>query len=46
MSPATNLPETMSSGGVPETKDLLDHYMHLRFLELADDPRLAARYRR
>lgn len=35
-----------TSFGVPETKDLLDRYMQLRFLELADDPLLRKRYRR
>lgn len=35
-----------TSAGVPETKDLLDHYMQLRFLELAGDPLLRRRYRR
>jgi len=35
-----------TSSGVPETKGLLDRYMQLRFLELANDSRLKARYRR
>lgn len=35
-----------TSSGAPETKDLLDQYLQLRFLELADDRELRARYRR
>jgi hypothetical protein len=35
-----------TSGGVAETKDLLDRYMHLRFLDLAQDLRGAVGYRR
>lgn len=35
-----------TSSGAPETKDLLDHYLHLRFLELANDRELRVRYRR
>ena len=35
-----------TSSGAPETKDLLDHYLQLRFLELANDRELRVRYRR
>jgi hypothetical protein len=35
-----------TSSGAPETKDLLDHYLQLRFLELANERELRARYRR